>query len=105
MTFSGRSKTADLIDSYLVGKLSFAKGTTLKTIIETVLKDLNLNIQVKETLSVSPFSEVVSAKRGDKALDFILKYARKKQVLVTNDGDGNILITQSGEKITDTIEG
>ena len=103
--FTGRSKTADLVDSYLTGQLQFKTPITLKSIIETVLKDIDLNIEVKQTIDVPAFtaSEKISAKRGDKALDFIMKYARQRQVLLTNDGDGNILITRNAEKATDTL--
>jgi prophage tail gpP-like protein len=101
VTVSGRDKTADLLDS-TIDRIDDLRGDnlTLKSVIEKVIDQLGLSIKVIDQVDPKPFSaaeDVASAEPGDNAFSFIEKYARKRQVLLTSDGDGNVVIaTNSG---------
>lgn len=95
----GRDRTADIIDSTLgtAIKTEFKVPVTLKQITEQILKDLNLSdIKVIEQESLPAFTTgSVSADYGTTAFKFLQKYAHKRQVLLTTDGDGNIVFTRT----------
>lgn len=116
ITVQGRDKTGDLLDSSL-DAISDLRGQslTLKQIIERAIDDISGpdikladKIKVIEEVSTAKFDpaqDVVSAEAGDNAFDFIEKYSRKRQVLLTSDGDGNIVITSgSGIQAAGSIQ-
>lgn len=96
---AGRDKTMDVIDcSTLTKELS---GTlSLEIIIRKILDGNGLqNIQVINNVSgLKPFKDgdVESAEVGETLFEYMEKYSRKRQVLLTGDGNGNIIITRSG---------
>jgi len=104
ITVSGRDRTADLVDSTIGGSESSEfqvpkNGITLKQITEKVLSQFNLSdIKVIDNLNLKPFTDLVSDKFGSKAFDFLEKYAKKRQVLITTTGDGNIEFVRSPAK-------
>lgn len=99
ITIEGRDKTCDLVDSTLDGKITFHAPLDLIAVTQKVLSYLGItNINVSSNVTIAPFSqgEIVSAEVGQTVFDFIEYYAKKRQVLMTTDGNGNILFTQSG---------
>lgn len=96
---SGRDRTADLLDSTLgVIDNIRADNLTLKDVIQIVLDHLGLDIQVIDEVSPEPFNaaeDLISPEPADNAFKFIEKYARKRQVLITSDADGNIVIANN----------
>lgn len=105
ITFAGRDKTADLIDSTLDAMPDFrGAGVSIKTIIEQVIAHLGLNISVFQEVPTDAFrneEDLLSPEPGMNAFDFIEKYAQKRQILLTSDKDGNVLITKNtGTKST-----
>jgi len=97
----GRDKTADIVDSTLAEDIEFTAPYTLENIAKKVLNKLNIkNITVSSNVPLSPFQkgELESGEIGIKAFDLIEKYARKKHVLATTTGDGNILFRRSDLK-------
>jgi len=95
IVIQGRDKTADLIDSTL-NNIKLNAGITLKRAIEEVLKEIKLDVEVIEEVETEPFNEAedkLNAKIGQNAFEFCEKLARKRQVLLTRDGLGNIVIT------------
>lgn len=99
ITYSGRDKTGDLIDSQIdiIDDIR-SDGLTLKTLIGKVLSHLGLSISVIDEYSPAAFNlaeDFISPQPGESAIGFLLKYARKRQALLSTDGDGNIVITQS----------
>jgi prophage tail gpP-like protein len=92
----GRDKTADVIDSS-IKKVKISPPVSLKQAIRTVLDDINsTGIEIIEQVTTVDFNkaeEKLNGKIGEGAFDFIEKLARKRQVLLTRDGLGNIVIT------------
>jgi len=99
----GRDKTADLLDSNLSGFELRGESLTLKQIIEKAIDDISNKdikpadkIKVIEEVTTEPFNpaqDQVAAEASDNAFDFIEKYSRKRQVLLTSNGDGDVVIT------------
>jgi prophage tail gpP-like protein len=99
----GRDKTGDLLDSNLSGFELRGESLTLKQIIEKAIDDISgPDISAKNKIKVieevktdkfNPAEDVVSAEPGMNAFDFLEKYSRKRQVLLTSNSDGNIVIT------------
>ena len=100
LSISGRDKTMDMIDSSMVNEGTYQGAISLKTIIERSLKDGSINnVSVIDNVSgLESFdaSDIQSAAVGETIFSFVEKYARKRQVLLTGDGEGNVIITRSG---------
>ncbi len=112
ITVSGRSKTADIIDSTLDSESpdgeifsDLRPPISLKTVIERTIASMgaapgqtkSAEISVVDEASPNPFNEaedVIAPEPGDNAFQFIEKWARKRQVLLTSNGDGNVVITR-----------
>lgn len=109
---AGRDNTSDLLDSS-IGELSdIAEGASLKTIIEQVLNHIKSNVSVVDVSNPENFNEVndvASPEPGTNAFSFIEPLSRQRQVLLTSNGDGNVVITQGsgdvleGAKIQNTL--
>jgi len=106
---SGRDKTADLLDS-TIGNIDDLGGEnlTLKALIEQVIAHVGASIAVIDEASPEPYSaaeDIAAPEPGDNAFSFIETYARKRQVLLTSNGDGNIVITtNSGIKAAGAVQ-
>ena len=97
----GRDKTGDLLDSNIDTISDLRAPITLKEIIEKVIDNIDSDIKVIEDVTTDPFNaaeDVASPEPGENAFDFIEKYSRKRQVLLTSDGDGNIVITSGSSE-------
>ena len=100
VTYSGRDKTGDLVDSQInkIDELRPNNTLTLKKIIEIVLDHIGLDIEVIDTVNPAVFNvaeDRIDPQVGDGAFDFLLPLARKRQVLLSSTPEGNILIAQS----------
>jgi len=100
VTYSGRDKTLDFVDSSInvIDELRPSGALTLKRIIEAVISHLGSPLIVIDNINPAPFDVVedrINAQVGQKTLEFLLPLARKRQVLLPSDADGNITITQS----------
>jgi prophage tail gpP-like protein len=106
ITIEGRDKTCDIVDSTLDGKITFHAPLDLIAITQQVLTSLGITgMSVTSNVTLAPFSqgEIISAEVGQTAFEFIEYYAKKRQVLMTTDGDGNIVFTQSGTEEINTV--
>jgi len=109
INISGRDKTADLLDSS-IDKIDDIRGDelTLKALIESVIKSLGLDITVIDEVSPAPFNaaeDIVSPEPAENAFQFLEKYSRKRNVLLTSNGDGNIVIAaNSGKTATGAVQ-
>lgn len=96
---SGRSKTADIIDS-TINTLEIKPPISLRSAILKVISHIGASIDVIDNVGTlkrfNQAEDILSPEVGQNAFDFIEKLARKRQVLLTTDGDGNIVITRSG---------
>lgn len=99
ITVTGRDKLADLIDSTVTGDKEFTGKVSLVEIAESILNGLSLS-EIKvidETDGIDPFeeTEITSAEVGKNAFEFLELYARKRQVLLSTDGAGNLLMQRA----------
>lgn len=102
ISIQGRDKTADLIDSTLTADQSdFPGPISLKKMAETAMQKAGItgiavinNVTGLEDFKTSDFqaSEVTET-----IFEFLERYARKRQVVLTSNGDGNLVITRSGQ--------
>lgn len=98
IALTGRDRTGDILDSKL-GSLDDLKAPiSLKRLIEKALENIGSDIEVDEQFEPSLFEKVndlASGEEGESAWTFIEKLARKKQVLISSNELGNIVITRS----------
>lgn len=98
ITVNGRDKTSDLIDSTINIMDDIRAPITLKQIIEKVIKHIGADLLVIDDASPDPFNkaeDIVSPQPGDNAFLFVEEYAQKRQVLLTSNAEGNVVITNS----------
>lgn len=106
LNISGRDKLGDLIDSTLDNLSDLKPPISLKQIIETTIATIGLDIDVIERTETDLFNaaeDLIAPKPGKPIFDFLEKYARKRNVLLTSDSDGNIVITQSTQALSGAI--
>lgn len=106
ISISGRDKTCDIDDCTLSGGIVLNAPISLIDITHKVLNELGItDIQVKCDVDLKPFQagELVNCEIGDTAFSFLNKYARKRQVLLTTDGSGNILYVRTGTNLSKTM--
>lgn len=97
----GRGKLCDLIDSSLREPKEYSGLVSLNFIIQTVLDDIGVNVDIIDDLVLAsnpPFDawDIESVGIGESGFSFIEKLARKRQILLTSDGDGNLVLTRGG---------
>ena len=96
---SGRDKTMDVVDSSTVIK-ELSGTLSLEQAMRQILDGNGLqNIGITNLVSgLKSFKDgdIESAEVGETVFEYIDKYARKRQVLLTGDGNGNIVIARSG---------
>lgn len=99
----GRDASLDLVDSK-IGGLSFTSNISLEDIINRVLQHLgNFDLKVvNQVPDLKPFTQQeldsVTVKSTKGAFKFIEMYARKRQVLITTDNIGTIIITRNFDR-------
>lgn len=124
---SGRDKTSDIIDNTIIGDVQLNAPITLENLIKEVLDRANLLDKpdapdtsnlikvINQAGKLKPFekselssgeaelgfdqNESATAKVGENMFEFIEKYCRKRGVLLTSDGDGNVVIARSGQEL------
>lgn len=100
LEISGRDKTCDIIDSSVVGKKEFTGPISLTQIITTSLSNNSITgisvINGAGTIAKFEDSDLFGAGVGETLFGFLEKYARKRQVLLSSNGDGNIVLARAG---------
>ena len=94
----GRDKTGDLLDSGISELGDIKEKVSLKSIIEKVVDNIGADIQVIDNANPKLFNsaeDISAPEPGENAFQFLEKLARKRQVLLTSNGDGNIVISTS----------
>ena len=103
---SGRDNTSDILDSSIDELSDIREGAPFKSIIEQVIKHIGSSVQVVEEFVAAPFNpinDIAAPEPGENAFEFLEKLSRQRQVLLTSDGDGNVVITRSsGQSQTST---
>lgn len=99
--FSGRDRTADVVDSTIGTNLEIKAPISLIDITQKTLSSEGITgINVSTNVSnLQPFQTGelidISGEIGKSLFDFIENYARMRQVLMTTDQQGNILFTRT----------
>jgi prophage tail gpP-like protein len=106
ITIYGRDKTSDIVDNTLPAKISFSAPISLSDITKKVISlygisDIDVIVDIEESLPIFSKNEMVAAEMGERCFDFLEKYAKKRQVLLTTDGQGNIVYTRAKDVIID----
>jgi prophage tail gpP-like protein len=100
ITVTGRSLLADFIDSSVGTIKEFDGQVNLVDIIRSVLNGMGLsNIKiVNEAGTIKNFdaSDITSAEIGQTGFDFCEKFARKRQVLITTNPSGGLVLARAG---------
>lgn len=100
ISISGRDKTSDIVDSTLpASAVQVIAGITLEAVVRKVIAAIGSTVGViNNAPDITPFGEadVISNEAGENAFEFLERLARKKQVLLTTDGAGNVIITRGG---------
>ena len=97
ITYSGRDKTADFIDSN-IDVLGDLKDLTLKQLIEKMISNIGSSLKVIDTVNPKVFNvaeDIIKCIPGDSCFDKASEFAKKRQVFLTSDGDANIVIANS----------
>lgn len=98
ITVEGRSLTSDLADSTLGVMSDLRPPITLKTIAERVIANIGSTLSVVDLVGAAPFNsaeDLAAPESGDKAIEFLEKFARKRQVLLTDDEQGRLILARS----------
>lgn len=104
----GRDKTSDVIDSTVGNVATFNGNISFVQLIEKTLENNGITgIDVTDESGSAPTftaEDIESGGNEDTVFSFLENLARKRQVLLTTDGVGNIIITRSGdEQVEDEI--
>lgn len=95
----GRDKTQDLIDSHLPQNFKFNGPVSFKAVIEETISRLGISdlSVVNEVDDLENFSgtDVINGKQGQTAFEFLETYARKLNVILSSNGEGNVVITRA----------
>jgi prophage tail gpP-like protein len=98
ITFEGRDKTGDLLDSSLASLSDLKAPITLAKICQRVISHIGADILVIDELNPAVFKaaeDIASPEPGENAFQFLEKYSRKRQALLSSNALGNLLITAS----------
>lgn len=93
---SGRSFLADFVDS--TAPTLEKSGTTLQSIAAAMLAEMGIAATIDNQAGlIKDFGkEISSAEIGQNALEFLEKYSRKRQVLLSSDGGKKMVFARSG---------
>lgn len=93
--FSGRDKTADIIDCSAIHKT----GEWLKSSFKTIATDLctPFGIHVRLDVNVDGAFEKVSIEEGETVFEILERLARHRGVLLMSDGQGSLVVTRADQ--------
>ncbi len=107
INFSGRDKTGDLLDSSISSLSDLTAPISLATICKRVIAHIGSDLLVIDEANPAIFTEaqdIASPEPGENAFQFLQKYSRKRQVLLTSNQFGNlVLVVGGGETIEATV--
>jgi prophage tail gpP-like protein len=108
ISVTGRDRTGDIVDSKIGSLSNIRPPITLKQVIDRVLAHIKSPVSVVSEYFPLPFVEaedLASPEFGMGVWEFIEGLARKRQVLLSSDASGNIVIQRaSGKHIGATLQ-
>lgn len=104
LVIAGRDKVSDLIDSSVPDSVKSMKGPiTLKAMAERIISALGASIKVIDsTGGIDSFGadDLQAAESGQKCMEFLVSFARKRQVYLITNGSGDLVIFKPlGQKV------
>lgn len=96
---TGRSKTCDFVDSSVTIDGGQLKGLTVREIAEVLAAPFKLKVVAEE--EGEPVPEV-QVQQSETCFALVEKLARLQELLVTDDAEGNLVLTRAGNKQADT---
>lgn len=96
---SGRDKTGDLVDCSIDQKPGSWSNISFLGLAKKLASPFDIGVTIDDNLSVSSLLPIFPAwkvNQGETCFESIERAARLRGVLLVNDGEGNILITQAG---------
>jgi prophage tail gpP-like protein len=104
LNIAGRDKVSDLIDSSVPDSVKSMKGpVTLKAMAERIIAALGASIKViDDSGGIEAFGadDLQAAESGQKCMDFLVSFARKRQVYLVTNGNGDLVIFKPrGQKV------
>lgn len=105
LNVAGRDKVSDLIDSSVPDSAKSMKGPiSLKSMAEKIIAALGAGIKVvDQTGGIDDFGadELQAAESGQRCMDFLVSFARKRQVYLITNGNGDMVIYKpQGQKVS-----
>ncbi|NKB37850.1 MAG: hypothetical protein GKR93_11890 [Gammaproteobacteria bacterium] len=103
--FTGRSRTADLVDCSAIHKTGQWKKKSLKTIAQDVCRPFGINVVVETNIGGPIESESIS--NGESVMELLERVARQRGVMLTSNAASDLVITRAGKKrmATAIVEG
>lgn len=104
LEIAGRDKVSDLIDSSMPDSVKSIKGPiSLKAMAERIISALGAAIKViDQTGGIADFAadDLQASESGQRCMDFLVSFARKRQVYLITNGDGDLVIFKPrGQKV------
>jgi prophage tail gpP-like protein len=101
VAFNGRSKTCDLIDCSPDFDTAELAGLDLAAVARKVCAPFGIEVDARVS---GPTFAVAAAHHGETCWKLIERLARQRQILVTDDPDGRLVLTQlASERATDEL--
>lgn len=104
LNIAGRSKTSVLIDSSVPGNRRFNSPIDLAQVASTIIQRLGSDIKVVNNVAaLKKFETPLEAKVSQTAYQFLEEHARKSNVMLTSNAEGDLVIYQSNPEKIETI--
>ena len=98
----GNCRTIDMADSSVTGQKTFNGVISYEKIARTVMDNGGMNFIdiVDEVGTIENFksTDIITAEVGQSIFDFLEKYARKKQFILTTNEQGNLLFLRASKE-------
>ncbi len=102
---TGRDRCSDIVDSSLNAMKDIRPPISFKQIVEIIVSSIGSDLDVIDYTDVrfDKAEDLISPERGDNAFQFLEKLARKKNVILSSNSDGDVVIQNSIGKYVDAI--
>ena len=98
IALSGRDNTGDIVDSSIVDMSDLSAPITLRRCVQRVIANIGADIDVIDDAGGVNFqraADLIAPEPGQNAFDFLETLARRRQVLLTSNGDGDVVLTRA----------
>ena len=103
---AGRDKTSDLVDSTIDGLSSITGDVSLKALCEIVIAHIGSDLEVIDNAKPAVFEAaqyISNPDPGTNAIEFLEHHARERQVLLTSDAQGRLVIDKPVGVLVDGV--